>query len=160
MFDNESFFQSSQTSQSSNGEKGKGKKKSTGERRTQLKRYDHTAAQVIQPFGASPIEKCSLRNLWTWIRNGGKSAKYFSHLAAEDDATVGTGISCFVEITLLTIERIKSDRMSMFAKESMLTAALAEANELEIHLHTLNGGKKKKQKTFHPHDGRPNVCTN
>jgi len=146
MFDSDSLFNSSQASQSSAGGKGAGKNKDKP-KRTQLKRYDHFAAQAIEPFGASLATKVSLQRIWEMICKGNESVKYYSEFAEKDDkCREGIGISRLAEILLLSIERVKSERMRQFAKEDMLTDALAEADELEPHLRILNADKKKRRK--------------
>ena len=52
-------------------------------------------------------------------------------------------MSRYAEILLLSIERLESSKMHKFAKEEMLTNALAEADMLKPHLRVLNAEKKK-----------------
>ena len=146
MFDSDSLFNSSQASRSSAGNKGAGKGAGKNkDKRDQLKRFDHLAARLIQPFGATPIEKVPLKQLWEYTSKGDANVKYYSELAEKDNkAREGIGISRLAEILLIGIERVKSEHMRMFAKEDMLTDALAEANELEPSCRILNAQKKKR----------------
>jgi len=144
MFDSDSLFTSSQVSNASAGGKSKGK---PIEKRDKLKRGDHLAAQILDPFGTSPIEKVTLKKIWETTEKGNDYTKYFSELAEKsDDTREGIGISRLAEILLLAIERLNSENMRKFAKEEILKDALNEAAVLEPHLRKLNGDKKKKQK--------------
>ena len=48
----------------------------TGEKRTKLRRYEHTAAQVLNVSGVSPIHECSNCALWSTSMNGIKKVGF------------------------------------------------------------------------------------
>ena len=53
----------------------------TGEKREKLRRYEHTAAQVLNVAGVSPIHECSNKALWTIVKKGNKGVAFFSEFS-------------------------------------------------------------------------------
>ena len=117
----------------------------TGERRTSLKKYDTVAAQLLNPYGPSPLESMSLEELWKGAASGSKAAFFHTELAATGatggDYRVGIGLSRLAQTLLAALSKLREPNMAKLLQPRPLELALNEALQLEPHLKVLNAGK-------------------
>ena len=77
----------------------------TGEKRTKLRRYEHTAPQVLNVSGVSPIHECSNKALWSSTMKGNKSVAFFSEFCSSDAYRQGIAGSRHAE-TMLAVGEV------------------------------------------------------
>ena len=80
------------------------------ERRTKLYGYDAVAAQMLEPYGESPLDQMSLEQLWKGTAKGNRKTAYHSHLAAPQETDpwhVGAGISMTAAALLAAVKHFR-----------------------------------------------------
>ena len=128
--------------------KRKGSSEAPTERRTKLRSYDATAAQLLNPYGASCAQHMSIKEIWTAVAEGSYKAMFHSELAATETTggayRVGVGLSRVAESLLCAITQLQSEVYQKVLLPDLLKAALSEGKNLEPHLKVLNAGKGGK----------------
>jgi hypothetical protein len=134
--DNDSLFSQATTKRPSEGD--------LSEKRKLLRRYDHLAAQALNPFGVSELEKATLSQLWELIRNGNKTTRYFAEWADESPYRKGIAVSRLAEVLQTAIQVLKDGKFAQLLNKEVLDKATKEAADLSPHLTVLNGGKSSQ----------------
>ena len=111
------------------------------EKRKLLRRYDHLAAQALNPFGVSELEKASLSQLWEIIVSGNKQTNYFAEWPDKDPYRKGIAISRLAQVLIAAIEMLKDEKFGKLLDSTILAKAMHEAAGLLPDLQVLNGGK-------------------
>ena len=114
------------------------------ERRTKLYGYDAVAAQMLEPYGESPLDQMSLEQLWKGTAKGNRKTAYHSHLAAPQETDpwhVGAGVSMTAAALLAAVKHFRSSDMQNLMKADLYQKVKKEVDVLEPVLLALNFGK-------------------
>jgi hypothetical protein len=115
------------------------------ERRTKLRRWDHVAAQALNPQGVSDIDKAGLMVLWSAVSKGNKAVAFFTNPAATQETggeyRVGVGISQTAQALLAAIGELRKPLYAQLLRDEPLKKALKVADALEPQLKILDAGK-------------------
>ena len=126
----------------------KRKRRTDQEKRTMLRPWDTTAAQLLNPYGASDILNMSLPEIWKAVSEGSEAARFHSELAATDETggnyRVGLGLSRVAETLLAGIKELRESNVAQLLKEEPYQKALTEAAELTPSLRILHAGKGRQ----------------
>ena len=114
-------------------------------KRIKLRRWDTVAAQGLNPYGASPIEKAPLGELWNAVKSGNKAVEYYSELAATDETggiyRIGVGLSRTAESMVSAIQRLQEPKYKKLLDKDLYKNAIDEAEKLLPILQIINAGK-------------------
>ena len=125
--------------------KGDGRDPDTGEKRTKLRRYEHTAPQVLNVAGVSPIHECSNKSLWASTMKGNKSVAFYSEFCSEDAYRQGVAGSRHAETMLAFGQVLEDDVWASIINKPILDKVKAEFNSMKSDLEVLNGGKASQK---------------
>ena len=113
-------------------------------RRVKLYGWDSVAAQLLEPFGESALDKLSLQELWKAASEGNKKTAYHSHLCADKETDkwhVGAGVSTTAAAIQAAIKHLESKEMRMLVRPEIYEKILVEAMELKPIVEKLNLGR-------------------
>ena len=118
------------------------------EKRTMLRPWDTTAAQLLNPYGRSDVVSMSLSDIWKAVSEGSTKARFHSELAATEETggnyRVGVGLSRFAETLLVGIGGLADKNIVQLLKEEPLRRAMLEAEALAPSLKILAAGKGRQ----------------
>ena len=118
------------------------KKKEPKAKRVMLTNMDTVAMQSLNPYGVSVIDEQPLAKVCRAAQKGNKWAKFHAEIFSEDIERQGIYWSRFCETHVAIIKELKSrEDLRACIKETVLTKAMAEANNLLPHFERLNTGK-------------------
>ena len=113
----------------------------TGEKRSKLRRYEHTAPQVLNVAGVSPIHECSNKALWSTTMKGNKSVAFFSEFCSTDAYRQGIAGSRHAETMLALGEVLEQNVWDSILNKAIFAKVKEEFAQYKPMLQVLNGGK-------------------
>ena len=104
-----------------------------------------SAAQALNPYGVSAMEKANLLQFWTAAAAGTRWTAYHTEFADDKPYRQGVAISRFAQTLEAAIERLQTDpALPLVLKDSVHKQALEVAKDLLPAVSVLNAGRAVK----------------